>query len=48
MITRNLLQRPTALALIMLSACAAVFSAQAEDKKPNIVIIWGDDMVSPM
>ena len=41
MITRNLLQRPAAVALI---ACAAAFSAQAEDKKPNIVIIWGDDI----
>ena len=44
MITRNLLQRPLALALFALSACAATFSAQAEDKKPNIVIIWGDDI----
>jgi arylsulfatase len=44
MITRNLLQRPAAAALIALTACAAAFSAQAEDKKPNIVIIWGDDI----
>ena len=44
MITRNLLQRPAAAALIALSACAAAFSAQAEDKKPNIVFIWGDDI----
>ena len=44
MITRNLLQRPAAVALFALSACAAAFSAQAEDKKPNIVIIWGDDI----
>lgn len=44
MITRNLLQRPAALALFALSACAMAFSAQAEDKKPNIVIIWGDDI----
>ncbi len=44
MMTRNLLQRPAALALLALSACAMVFSAQAEDKKPNIVIIWGDDI----
>jgi spermidine/putrescine-binding protein len=43
MITRNLLQCPAA-ALIALTACAAVFTAQAEDKKPNIVIIWGDDI----
>ena len=44
MITRNLLKRQAAVALIALSACAAVFSAQAEDKKPNIIIIWGDDI----
>ena len=44
MITKNLLQRQAAAALIALSACAAAFSAQAEDKKPNIVIIWGDDI----
>jgi arylsulfatase A-like enzyme len=44
MITKNLLQRPAAVALIALSACAAAFPAQSEDKKPNIVIIWGDDI----
>ena len=44
MITKNLLQRPAALALLALSVCAAAFSAHAEDKKPNIVIIWGDDI----
>ncbi len=44
MITRNLLHRPVAVALIALSACAAVFPAQAADAKPNIVIIWGDDI----
>ena len=44
MITRHLLIRPAAVALIALTACSAVFSAQAEDKKPNIVIIWGDDI----
>ena len=44
MMTRNLLQRPAALALFVLSACAMAFTAQAEDKKPNIVIIWGDDI----
>jgi arylsulfatase len=43
-ITKNLLQRPAALALLALSVCAAAFSAHAEDKKPNIVIIWGDDI----
>jgi arylsulfatase len=25
-------------------ACGVLSSAQAEDKKPNIVIIWGDDI----
>ena len=44
MITRNLLHRQAAVALIALTACAAAFTAQAEDKKPNIVIIWGDDI----
>jgi len=44
MITRNLLQRPATAALIALSVCTAAFSAQAEDKQPNIVIIWGDDI----
>ena len=44
MIKRHLLIRPAAVALIALTACSAVFSAQAEDKKPNIVIIWGDDI----
>jgi hypothetical protein len=24
--------------------CSRVVSAQAADKKPNIVIIWGDDI----
>jgi arylsulfatase A-like enzyme len=42
--TRKLLQRSTAVALIALCASAAAFTAQAEDKKPNIVIIWGDDI----
>jgi arylsulfatase len=44
LITKKLLQRPAAVALIALSACAATFSAQAADSKPNIVIIWGDDI----
>jgi arylsulfatase A-like enzyme len=43
-IIRHLLQRPAAVALIALSACAAAFSAQAADAKPNIVFIWGDDI----
>jgi len=33
-----------ALALILLVACCQVLSAQAANKKPNIVIIWGDDI----
>ena len=44
MITRNLLQRPAALALFALSACAVAFSMEAADTKPHIVIIWGDDI----
>ena len=43
MITRNLLQRPAALALFVLRACAVAFSVEAADTKPNIVIIWGDN-----
>ena len=42
--TRNQLRHPAIFVLIALSACAAMFSVQAEDKKPNIVIIWGDDI----
>ncbi len=41
MITRHWLQHSAAVAL---AACAAAFSAQAADTKPNIVIIWGDDI----
>ena len=44
MITRNLLLRPTAVALFAISASVATFLVQAEEKKPNIVIIWGDDI----
>ena len=44
MITRNLLQRPAALALFVLRACAVAFSVEAADTKPNIIIIWGDDI----
>jgi arylsulfatase A-like enzyme len=43
-IIRHLLQRQAAVALIALASSAAALSAQAEDKKPNIVIIWGDDI----
>jgi hypothetical protein len=39
MITRNLPQCPTALALFTQSACA-----EEADTNPNIVIIWGDDI----
>ena len=44
MIIRNLLKRPATLALFALTACTLALSAQSEDKKPNIVIIWGDDI----
>jgi arylsulfatase len=44
LITRNLLLRPTAVALFAISASVATFLVQAEEKKPNIVIIWGDDI----
>ena len=44
MITRNLLLRPAAVALFAMTASVATFLVQAEDKKPNIVIIWGDDI----
>ena len=44
MIIRNRLKCPVTLALFALSACALAFIAQADDKKPNIVIIWGDDI----
>ncbi|MEC4748119.1 sulfatase-like hydrolase/transferase [Methylomicrobium sp. Wu6] len=29
---------------IALAACIPFLAAHAEDKKPNIVIIWGDDI----
>ncbi|MGZ8214216.1 MAG: sulfatase-like hydrolase/transferase [Methylosarcina sp.] len=38
------LQRQTATAFITLTACLSALSVQAADKKPNIVIIWGDDI----
>ena len=44
MIKRKLLLHPTAVALFAMSASVATFLVQAEDKKPNIVIIWGDDI----
>jgi len=48
--SRALVRRPSAqghLANLILGACTfgvSVSSAQAADKKPNIVIIWGDDI----
>ncbi len=44
MIIRNLLKQPAAFALLALSTCAATISVHAADTKPNIVIIWGDDI----
>jgi arylsulfatase A-like enzyme len=44
LIKRKLLLHPTAVALFAMSASVATFLVQAEDKKPNIVIIWGDDI----
>ena len=44
MIKRNLLLHPTAVALFAMTASVATFLVQAEEKKPNIVIIWGDDI----
>ena len=41
---RQRLFPPAALALAVLTACLFALTAQAEDKKPNIVIIWGDDI----
>jgi arylsulfatase A-like enzyme len=41
MIARHWLQHSVA---VVLAACAVSFSAQAADTKPNIVIIWGDDI----
>lgn len=32
------------IAAIALATCLPFLSAQAEDKKPNIVVIWGDDI----
>ena len=43
-ITKKLLQRPAMLGLFTQSACAVAFSVEAADTKPNIVIIWGDDI----
>ena len=44
MIKRKLLLHPTAVALFAMTASVATFLVQAEEKKPNIVIIWGDDI----
>ncbi|WP_411727964.1 arylsulfatase [Methyloglobulus sp.] len=41
---RQHLFHPAAIVLIALTACFFVSTAQAADKKPNIVIIWGDDI----
>ena len=44
MMIKHWLQHSTAAVLITLAVCAATFPAQAADTKPNIVIIWGDDI----
>ena len=36
--------QPAAIALVALTACLSVSTAQAEDKKPNIVVVMGDDI----
>ncbi len=41
---RQRLFRSATMTLIALISCATVLSAQAADKKPNIVVIWGDDI----
>jgi hypothetical protein len=45
---RNGGRRPTTRALVVVLALIglvlATSAAQAQDKKPNIVIIWGDDI----
>jgi arylsulfatase len=41
---RKRLLHPAAIALIALTAGLSVLPAQAEDKKPNIVVIMGDDI----
>jgi len=42
---RQRLFHSAAMVLIALTSCVAALSSQAaEDKKPNIVIIWGDDI----
>ncbi len=38
------IHRWTAFALIVINACVPALSVQAADNKPNIVIIWGDDI----
>lgn len=44
MIKKHMQQRSAAVMLIVLAACTAMVPAQAADTKPNIVIIWGDDI----
>jgi arylsulfatase len=41
---RQRLFQPAAVALVALTACLSVSTAQAEDKKPNIVVVMGDDI----
>ena len=41
---RQRLFQPAAMALVALTACMSVSIAQAEDKKPNIVVVMGDDI----
>jgi arylsulfatase A-like enzyme len=41
---RRRLFRPAAIAFIALTACLFISTAQAADKKPNIVFIMGDDI----
>jgi arylsulfatase A-like enzyme len=44
MAKKHIQQRSAAVALIALAAYTAMVSAQAADTRPNIVIIWGDDI----
>jgi arylsulfatase A-like enzyme len=41
---RQRLFKPAALALIAVTTCLSALNAQAEDKKPNIMFIMGDDI----
>ncbi|TAK62712.1 arylsulfatase [Methylobacter sp.] len=44
MIKKHMQQRSAAVVLIALAVYTAMVPAQAADTKPNIVIIWGDDI----